>query len=253
MRRPIVLVTACAREMGKHSYHAVQFKYVDAVVHAADCAPLILPALGEATDIDTLLHACSGILLTGSPSNVHPTHYGATVHDPALPQDHARDATTLPLIRAAVKQGVPIFALCRGFQEMNVAFGGSLHQAVHEVSGMQDHRENQQATLEQQYAPVHPVRIAPGGQLARILDRDEIMVNSLHGQGIDRLAPGLLAEARAADGLIEAFSVTGAQTLALAVQWHPEWQAAQNPDSLRLFRAFGDACRDHDQKRSRVP
>jgi putative glutamine amidotransferase len=253
MRRPIVLVTACARELGNHSYHAVQFKYVDAVVQAAGCVPLILPALGESSDVETLLLACDGILLTGSPSNVNPAFYGATVHDPSLPQDHARDATTLPLIRAAVQRGTPLFALCRGFQEMNVAFGGTLHQAVQEVAGMMDHREDSSAPLAQQYAPAHPIDIVPGGLLERLLQRPQITVNSLHGQGIRELAPVLKVEARAADGLVEAFSVADSPAFALAVQWHPEWQAAQNPDSLRLFRAFGDACRDHDQQRSRVP
>jgi putative glutamine amidotransferase len=253
MRRPIVLVTACAREIGNHSYHAVQSKYVDAIVQAAGCATLILPALGDATDIDAVLQACDGILLTGSASNVNPAFYGATVHDPSLPQDHARDATTLPLIRAAIKRGIPMLALCRGFQEMNVAFGGSLHQAVQEIDGMMDHREDGKAPLEQQYAPAHPVAVVPGGMLEKILGRQSIVVNSLHGQGVNQLAPGLTVEARAEDGLVEAFSVAGAPAFALAVQWHPEWQAAQNPDSLRMFRAFGDACRDHDQKRCRVP
>jgi putative glutamine amidotransferase len=253
MRRPIVLVTACAREVGSHSYHAVQFKYVDAIVQASGCVPLVLPALGEATDMETVLAACDGILLTGSVSNVNPAFYGATVHDPSLPQDHARDATTLPLIRAAVKRGIPILALCRGFQEMNVAFGGTLHQSVQEVEGMMDHREDNKAPLEKQYAPAHPLELSAGGQLEKILQKNAIVVNSLHGQGINRLAPNLVVEARAEDGLIEAFSVAGAKSFALAVQWHPEWQAAQNPDSLRLFRAFGDACRDHDQQRSRVP
>jgi putative glutamine amidotransferase len=225
----------------------VQFKYVDAVVQAAGCTPLILPALGEATDIETLLHACNGILLTGSITNVNPVFYGATVHDPSLPQDHARDATTLPLIRAAVKRGVPIFAICRGFQEMNVAFGGRLQQDV------KGHKEDPAQALADQYAPAHEVNLVKGGKMEGLLGSTRIMVNSLHGQGISELAPGLAVEATAPDGLVEAFSVTGARAFALAVQWHPEWQAAQNPDSMRLFRAFGDACRDHDLQRSQVP
>jgi putative glutamine amidotransferase len=253
MRHPIVLVPACVKQIGPHLNHTAQFKYVDAVVKGAACVPLVLPALGEATDLETVLGACDGIMLSGSPSNVHPSHYTQDVRDPSLPQDAARDATTLPLIRAAIKRGIPLFAVCRGFQEVNVALGGSLHQAVQEVAGMNDHRENKHATLEEQYAPSHSVRIAANGRLADILGVGTIGVNSLHGQGIDRLAPGLAIEAQAEDGLVEAFSVIDAPGFTLAVQWHPEWQIVSNPDSMKMFRAFGQACRDYQLKRSRVP
>jgi putative glutamine amidotransferase len=250
MRHPIVLVPACARQIGLHQNHTAQFKYVDAVVKGAGCVPLILPALGEATDLETVLASCDGIMLTGSPSNVHPSHYAQDLLDPSLPQDALRDATTLPLIRAAIRRGIPLIAVCRGFQEMNVALGGSLHQAVQQVSGMMDHRENKDAPLEAQYAPAHPVEVAQGGRLATMLGGVErIMVNSLHGQGIDRLAEGLQVEAKAEDGLIEAFSVHGAPAFTLAVQWHPEWQITSNPDSMKMFQAFGRACREHQAKR----
>jgi putative glutamine amidotransferase len=156
----------------------------------------------------------------------------------------------LPLIRAAIKRGIPLFAICRGFQEMNVALGGSLHQAVHGVEGMADHRERNEDTLDQQYAPSHRVLLDPGGRMAQILNGAvSCMVNSLHGQGIHRLAAGLAVEARADDGLVEAYRVEDAKGFTLAVQWHPEWRFSENPDSVKLFRAFGDACRAYKAAR----
>ncbi len=249
MRSPIVLVPACVRQYGDHPYYAAQIKYVDAVVQGARCAPVVLPALGEAMDLETMLSVCDGVMLTGSASNVHPSHYEQDLYDPDLPQDAARDATTLPLIRAAIRRGIPIIAVCRGFQEMNVALGGSLHQAVQEVDGKMDHRENRELSLDEQYAPAHKIFLEPGGVLRQILNGvDEIMVNSLHGQGLDRLAPGIAIEARSDDGLVEAFSVSSASGFTLAVQWHPEWRLRENPDSMKMFEAFGDACREYRAK-----
>ena len=249
MRRPIVIVPACTREIGDNPYHAVQYKYIDAVVKGAGCAPLIVPALGDDFDLDTVLGNADGIMLTGSASNVHASHYDQDVRDLDLPLDPARDATTLPLIRAAIKRNVPILAICRGFQEMNVALGGSLHQAVQEVAGMMDHRENPEDTLDNQYGPKHPIELVAGGLMSRILGGvDQIVVNSLHGQGIDRLGGGIVIEATAHDGLVEAFSVPSAP-FALALQWHPEWRLLQNPDSMKLFGAFGQACREYQERR----
>ena len=248
MRRPIVLVPACSCDVGHHPNHVVQRKYIDAVVLGANCAPLILPALGEGTDLETVLGACDGIMLTGAESNVHPSHYNEEVRDPALPQDPMRDATTLPLIRAALRRGIPILSICRGFQEMNVAMGGSLHQAVQEVEGHMDHREKG-GPQDEQYGPAHPVALTPLGVMASILGPGDIEVNSLHGQGVKQLAPGLAVEARAPDGLVEAFSVPGSASFALALQWHPEWRITENPVSMKLFGAFGDACRAHMAKR----
>ena len=251
MRRPIVLVPACTRDIGAHPYHAVQTKYVEAVVTGAGCAPLIVPALGDALELETILGACDGIMLTGSASNVHPSYYSEDVLDAAMPQDRARDETTLPLIRAAIRRGIPIMAICRGFQEMNVALGGSLHQALHGVEGKMDHRENPSLPLEQQYAQAHTVALTPLGMMASILGPGDIAVNSLHGQGVNQLAKGLAIEARAADGLVEAFSVAGAPGFTLALQWHPEWRIAENPVSMKLFGAFGQACRDYLAARAR--
>ncbi|MEC5161607.1 MULTISPECIES: gamma-glutamyl-gamma-aminobutyrate hydrolase family protein [unclassified Janthinobacterium] len=250
MRRPIVIVPACVNQIGAHAYHTAQDKYLQAVVVGAQCMPLVLPALGEAADLAAVLATADGIMLTGSPSNLHPSHYGEDVYDASLPQDAARDATTLPLIRAALKLGIPLIAVCRGFQEVNVALGGSLHQAVQEVGGMQDHRESAGLSLDQQYGPAHRVALEAHGRMARILGgAAELMVNSLHGQGIARLAPGLVVEARADDGLVEAYSVAAAPGFTLAVQWHPEWRIADNPDSMKLFLAFGQACRNYQNKK----
>jgi putative glutamine amidotransferase len=165
------------------------------------------------------------------------------LHDPE------RDATTLPLIRAAVAAGVPVFGICRGFQELNVAFGGSLHQKVHETGTFMDHREPENEPVEVQYAPSHPLHVQPGGVLAGLGLPGEIRVNSIHGQGVERLAPGLRVEALAPDGLIESISVEGAASFALGVQWHPEWQVRSNPEYLAIFQAFGDACRKRASQR----
>jgi putative glutamine amidotransferase len=251
MRRPIVLVPACSHAIGPHPSYAAQNKYVDAVAVGARCQPLLVPPLGDNTDIESLLAIADGIMLTGAASNVQARLYGQDALDPALPLDTARDATVLPLVRAALLQGLPLLAICRGFQEVNVALGGTLHQAVHTVPGYFDHREDKTQPLELQYGPAHRVRLEQGGLLAHILDgASEIQVNSLHGQGIDRLAPGLQVEARSDDGLVEAYSVVASSAFALAVQWHPEWRIEENHDSMRMFSAFGLACRVH---RDRIP
>jgi len=241
--KPVVLVPACNRLHGHHPYHMVGKKYVDAV-RLAGCQPLIVPtALPE--ELDDLLAIAHGVLLTGSPSNVHPSHFDEDVLDPSLPLDPERDAWTLPLIPKAIARGMPLFAICRGFQEANVALGGTLHQAVQRVPGYNDHRSNDDDPVEVQYDLAHEVKVEPGGRLAAIVERPSLRVNSLHGQGVNRLAPGLRVEARAPDGLVEAFSVAEAPGFTMCVQWHPEWQASGNPVSQRLFAAFGDAARSY--------
>ncbi|WP_043310006.1 gamma-glutamyl-gamma-aminobutyrate hydrolase family protein [Pseudomonas sp. ML96] len=243
LRLPIIGVTACTKQVGLHPNHIVGDKYVRAVAVGAGGLPLVIPALGELIDLDTLLASVDGLLFTGSPSNVEPHHYSGPASAPGTHHDIARDATTLPLIRRAIDAGIPVLGICRGFQEINVAFGGSLHQRVQEVAGMMDHREPADEPVEIQYAPRHAVRVQPGGVLAGIGLPSEIQVNSIHGQGVQRLAPGLRVEALAPDGLIEAFSVEGAPSFALGVQWHPEWQVRSNPNYLAIFQAFGEACR----------
>jgi putative glutamine amidotransferase len=241
-RKPVVLLPADFKQLGDHPFHVAGHKYVNAVVQGARALPLVIPALGTESDVAALLDVADGILLPGAVSNVHPSHFDQEVRDPTLPLDPERDGLTLNLIRAAVEAGIPLLGICRGFQEINVAFGGSLHQAVHEVEGMADHREPKKPSLDEQYAQVHAVRTVEGGQLAEITGCSNLMVNSLHGQGVDRLASGLVAEAYAEDGLIEAVSVADAKTFALAVQWHPEWNVMNTPSYLAIFRAFEVAC-----------
>jgi len=239
--KPIVLVPACNRQLGDHPFHIAGQKYVDAV-RLAGCTPLIVPT-AEPAEIAVLLALADGVLLTGSPSNVHPSHFDEDVRDRSLPLDPARDAWTLPLIRQALAIGLPLFAICRGAQETNVALGGSLHQAVQEFGPFQDHRAPHGQPADVQYADSHAVQVLPGGRLAQIVGRASFRVNSLHGQAVHRLAPGLRVEAVAPDGIVEAFSVETAPGFNLCLQWHPEWQAASNPVSMQLLQAFGDAAR----------
>ncbi|MBK5398736.1 gamma-glutamyl-gamma-aminobutyrate hydrolase family protein [Pseudomonas sp. TH39(2020)] len=248
-RLPLIGVTACSKQIGLHAYHISGDKYVRAVASASKGLPVILPSLADLLAPSDILDGLDGILFTGSPSNIEPFHYSGPASAPGTAHDSARDATTLPLIRAAVAAGIPVLGICRGFQEMNVAFGGSLHQKVHEAGPFMDHREDDSLPLEGQYAPSHPVHIQPGGVLAGLGLASEIQVNSIHGQGVERLAPGLCVEALAPDGLIEAVSVPQGKGFALGVQWHPEWQVSSNPDYLAIFQAFGDACRKYALQR----
>ena len=235
--------------LGLHPFHAVGEKDARAVLEAADGLPILIPALAEELRLDELVERLDGLLFTGSPSNVEPRHYEGPPSEPGTLHDPARDATTLPLIRKAVGAGVPVLGICRGFQEVNVAFGGSLHQRVHEVPGHLDHRDDESLPLEQQYGPAHEVVLEPAGLLRPLAGAERVKVNSLHWQGIERLGRGLAVEARATDGLIEAFRVEGAARFALAVQWHPEWKVMENPFSRSLFRAFGAACRNRAESR----
>lgn len=216
-------------------------KYARAVKVNAQAQPVVFP-LASVEQIDDLLALVDGVLLTGSPSNVHPSHFGATVADTTLPLDTERDSLTLALVKACIAKSVPLLGICRGFQEINVAMGGTLHQQVHTQSGMQDHRESPDASYEDQYAPSHPIHIVPGSALANWAGAEAVNVNSVHGQGIDRLAQGLRALAHAEDGLVEAFGVESATAFAYAVQWHPEWRTSSNPFYAAIFAAFGEAC-----------
>lgn len=247
--KPLIGIPADRRILGPHPFHCVGEKYITAVAEGAGAIPVLIPSLGEETDLDAVLDSVDGVLLTGSPSNVEPHHYLGPPSDPDTLHDPHRDATTLPLIPRIVAAGMPLFAVCRGFQEMNVAYGGTLWQKVQEVAGYADHRENKDDPLERQYAPVHEVELVEGGELRPLAGASRVMVNSLHSQGVQKLGEGLEVEARAPDGLIEGFRVRRAPGFALAVQWHPEWQVTKNPFSLALFAAFGEAARAHARGR----
>ncbi len=242
-KRPLIGVTACRQIIEPHYFHVVGEKYIDAIVDGAEGVPLQLPALAERTAVAELLGGLDGLLVTGSPSNIEPGHYGGEPSKPGTSHDPARDRTTLKLIPAAVAAGLPVFAICRGFQEMNVAYGGSLHQELRDHPDRDDHHADERLPIEEQYGPLHSVRFAAGGLLEELTGRSEATVNSVHYQGIDRLGEGLGIEAVAGDGLVEAFRVEDAPAFALAVQWHPEWRVLENPVSLAIFRAFGAACR----------
>jgi putative glutamine amidotransferase len=248
---PLIGIPSCVRTIHERGFHTVADKYPEAIIEVAECLPVLIPAVGPRTDCTALLDRLDGLLLTGSPSNVEPHHYGGppsmegTLHDPD------RDATTLPLIREAVRRDMPILAICRGIQELNVALGGTLHQRIFEMPERFNHRRRRRdMTTEERYAPSHPVMLTRGGRLAELIGAAaeiplEIMVNSLHGQGIDRPAAGLLVEAVAPDGQIEAVSLPGARFV-VGVQWHPEYRAAENPMSRALFSAFAHACHATD-------
>ena len=243
--RPVIGVPADRRILDPHPFHMVGEKYVAAIRDGANALPFLIPALGDSVDLDTVLAHVDGLLLTGSPSNIEPHHYEGEASKPGTMHDPHRDATTLPLAEKALAAGVPLFAICRGFQELNVVLGGSLHQLVHEVPGYHSHKENPDAPLDVRYGPSHPVTLLEGGLLRKLAGSGTIEVNSLHSQGVARLADGVTVEAVADDGLIEGFHVDGVKAFALAVQWHPEWQVSRDPFSLAMFKAFGDACREY--------
>lgn len=248
---PLIGLPADVKQLNEHPFHVVGEKYITAVTDAAGGLPFIIPSLGERFDMADLVSRLDGLVLTGSPSNVATSLYGGAPDRPDSPQDPQRDATTLPLIKAALAEGLPLFAICRGFQELNVALGGTLHTQIHLVEGRFDHRSDQNKSYEERYGPRHKVTLTPGGIMHRLIGKDEIQVNSLHWQGIDRPAERLAIEAVAEDGTIEAVRVIDAGSFALAVQWHPEFRATENPDSMALFRAFGEAARARAAARGR--
>jgi putative glutamine amidotransferase len=208
----------------------------------------------EPAEFETLLALADGVLLSGSPSNVHPRHFGEAVLDASLPLDPERDAWTLALVPRLLERGIPLLAICRGAQEVNVALGGRLHQAVQEVDDFDDHRSDDKLPAEQQYAPAHALHPVAGGLLAGIVGDAAFEVNSIHGQGVAVLAAGLRAEAHAPDGLVEAFTQPAAAGFNLCVQWHPEWRADENPVSMRILEAFGRAVRAYrDRVRGPLP
>jgi putative glutamine amidotransferase len=249
MHPPIVGIPCDYRMLGLHPFHAAGDKYVRAVRESTGAVPFLIPSLAPPISAEEILGNVHGLLFTGSPSNVAPSRYnGAPARDGVL-QDQNRDATTLPLLKAAIATGTPVLCLCRGFQELNVAMGGTLHQHVHELTGRLDHRENHDAPLNEQYGPAHEVRVLEGGLLATIVRERRFPVNSLHSQAIDRLAPPLHADAVAPDETVEAVSMREAKGFVLGLQWHPEWRWSENAVSRQIFDAFADAVRCRAQSR----
>lgn len=247
-RPPIVGIPSDHRMIGLHPFHAVGQKYIVAVSEGAGALPLLIPVLAEPLAVDDILNSVDGIFFTGSPSNVAPMHYGG--HQPRKETllDEQRDKLTLPLMRAAAARATPMLCVCRGFQELNVAFGGTLHQHLNEIEGRQEHRENKDAPLDVQYGAMHDVSVTPGGTLAKLGVPATFKVNSLHSQGIDRVAPALRVEAKAPDGTIEAISKDG-KGFVLGVQWHPEWKFWENPVSRAILAAFGAAAGAHARRK----
>lgn len=246
---PFVAVPADRRLLPPHQNHAVGEKYLRALIDGSGVLPFMVPALPDISGDEQFLKRCDGLFLTGAYSNIEPHHYGSDPGPANSLHDPARDATTLPLARRAIELGVPLLAVCRGFQELNVAMGGTLHQNLAAVDGYHNHLENKDDPLDVQYGPSHPVSLVDGGLLRQIAGQDAAVVNSLHGQGVARLADNVAIEAVADDGLIEAFRVDDAPGFNLAVQWHPEWRVTENEFSMAIFKAFGDACRERAQQR----
>ncbi|MDE1172347.1 MAG: gamma-glutamyl-gamma-aminobutyrate hydrolase family protein [Parvibaculaceae bacterium] len=250
-KRPVVGVPCDIKMLGPHPFHAAGEKYLAAVDGGADCVPILLPVPPIGLTHEDAFALCDGFLFTGSHSNVHPSLYGGPAPRDGVMLDTQRDALTIPLMKEAVTRGVPVFTICRGFQEMNVVFGGTLHQHLQEVPSEPgyaprfDHREDKEAPLEVQYGPAHDVDFTPDGWFARTVGALKIRVNSLHGQGVNVPGPGLVVEGRAPDGTVEAMRVKDAIGFAVGVQWHPEWLFRDNPVSMALFKAFGDAVRAH--------
>jgi putative glutamine amidotransferase len=239
---PFIGIPCCLRTIHERPFHTVSERYPAAIIDAAGCLPVLIPSIGPKIDCGALLDGLDGLLLTGSPSNVEPSHYGGPPSQEGTLHDPDRDATTLPLIREAVRRDMPILAICRGIQELNVALGGTLHQRIFEMPGRFNHRRRKgPMSLDERYGPAHSVVVSAGGRLIELAGSAELMVNSLHGQGIDRPGPDLFIEAVAPDGQIEAVSLPGARFV-IGVQWHPEYKALENPFSRALFAAFAQAC-----------
>lgn len=249
MNQPLVAVSTDVRRFENYTWHAAPEQYLEAAFAVAGVLPVLLPAFGERIDFDALLARVDGVLITGSRSNVHPARYGGEASDRNGPYDPARDATTLPLIRHAIGHGIPLLAICRGIQELNVALGGSLAGEIQERPGALDHRAPDSENPDERFAIRQSVNIRPGSCLAGIFGPGEIRVNSVHRQAVDRLAERLQVEAVAGDGTVEAVSVRDAAGFAVGVQWHPEYWAGSDDASRRIFEAFGDAVRAHERAR----
>ena len=247
--KPLIGISCCTKQFGIFGMpnHAASDTYIRATDRLVGAVPVLIPANGSMADAATLLARLDGIILTGSRSNVHPSLYGGPPHAEGTPEDPMRDGATLPIIRAAIACGVPLLAICRGFQEMNVALGGSLHQRLQDLPDRLDHSTPMQPSSKVRIGKAHTIRLTPGSWLHRLAGLPEIPVNSLHNQGVDRLAPGLVAEGTAPDGTVEAVRVETARGFAMGVQWHPEYDWETDPVSRAIFEQFGEAVRAYRQ------
>lgn len=241
-RRPVVGVIANPHELsGHYEVHAGGAMISEAVAQVAHGLPLIIPADPRLVTVGELMAVCDGFVLTGGRPNVHPSEYGVEPTPAYGTFDQCRDAITLPLVRACVARGQPIFGICRGFQEVNVAMGGSLHPEIRDLPGRMNHRMPRDASVEEIFALRHVVRLAEGSPFHRLFGTREVMTNSLHGQGIDRPGARIVIDGEASDSTPEAIHVRDAPGFTLSVQWHPEWRAGEDPVSRALFEAFGQA------------
>ena len=244
MARPIIgIIGNSALIGGDYPAHAGGVMNFAAVAEAAGAMPLLVPADPHYVKVDELVEACDGFLLTGGRPNVHPEEYGEEATEAHGAFDRARDAITLPLIRACVERGQPFLGICRGFQEVNVAMGGTLYPEIRDLPGRMNHRMPPDGTLEEKFALRHTVSFAKGGVFHRLMGAQEVMTNTLHGQGIKTKGARIVIDGYAPDGTPEAIYVQGAPGFTLSVQWHPEWDAANDPVSRPLFNAFGEAVR----------
>ena len=254
--KPLVCVSASMMELEnrRHPVHATGAKNIDAVVRFASCVPVMLPALGDRIHVESFVERIDGLVLTGGRANVEPWHYDGPPFPDDEPIDPERDATTLAMVRACVAAEVPVFGICRGIQEMNVALGGSLHYRLHLLEDKDDHRMPQRddVTVEEIFEPRHSVRLTRGGMFERLAGASEVMVNSLHGQGIDELAGALEVEAVTPDGVIEGVRLKNDRTFTVGVQWHAEWRPEEHELSRKLFEEFGDAARARARRRPHV-
>ena len=243
--KPLIGISCCSKPFGQFAMpnHAASDTYVRAVDRLVDGVPILFFYYWESSEIYTLLSRLDGIILTGSRSNVRPDFYGGCPHPEDVPEDAMRDAVTLPLIRAALGAGLPVLAICRGMQELNVALGGTLHQRLQDLPGRLDHSTPMQPDPRVRQGKAHRVDLVPGGVLHRLAGAPAIAVNSLHNQGVDRLAPGLVVEAVAPDGTVEAVRAAAGAGFAVGVQWHPEYDFDTDPASAALFAAFGESLR----------
>lgn len=245
---PLIGITSCVKEVEELKAANTPLKYIHAMQQLGGGVPVLIPAIGDKMDVDSLLDHLDGVLLTGSLSNVHPSHYGGTDADSVPPHDPGRDALTLRLIRGAVQRGVPLFAICRGYQELNVAMGGTLYPQLHESGAYKDHRADKSKPRLEQYGHSHMAHFTEGGLLERITGLKEHMVNSLHEQGVRDVAPPLRVEATAPDGYPEALSCPDSPGFVLGVQWHPE-ALLEDSVTKAMFGAFGRAAAEYGAAR----